>query len=132
MQSPHQTILVQTKKNDHPTIRLACKGAIEEFTKSDTERKQQHHYPPFGDICVLMYKNEIEQNVFSTINKLYQELTYLKERHPNQEQETVIIYATPPLIYKAYNKYRYHIIIRGKNIREFVENAFVKLEINKR
>jgi primosomal protein N' len=118
--SPFSNIIIQTQKPDHPTVRLACSGKVHEFEARNTERKKQHQYPPFGDVCVLMYKNEVEKNVFSTINKLYQELLYLKERQENNNQKKtaqtkdlgLTIYATPPLIYKAYNKYRYNIIIR--------------------
>lgn len=128
--SPYNNIIIQTQKPDHPTIRLACAGKKVLFVEQDATWKKQHQYPPFGDVCVLMYKNEIEKNVFSTVNKLYQELLYLKERE--KKESTITIYATPPLIYKAYNKYRYNIIIRGKDIRNFVENAYKKLKIASR
>jgi len=77
-----------------------------------------------------MYKNEMEKKVFQTVNKLYQELLYYKQK--NEPKNKIEIYATPPLIYKMFNKYRYNIIIKGKNIRPFLEDAYQKLQIAQR
>jgi len=147
--------ILQTHKPDHPAIRLACSLQLQERKKHDKLFRQQHHYPPYGDICILMYKNEIEKKVFNTVNKLYQELLYLKENQKSLssnwleknntediKQKTsgssersehslfsLEIYASPPLIYKMFSKYRYHIIIKGHNIRPFIQQAYTQLNI---
>ncbi|HMT01031.1 MAG TPA: hypothetical protein PKC14_01780 [Candidatus Absconditabacterales bacterium] len=121
--------IVQTSKPDNPSIRFACKLNPDGFFETENIFRKEHNYPPYHEICLLLYKNEIEEKLFSQVNKLYQELLYLKEKSDNP---TIEITATPPLIYKIFGKYRYSIIIKGKNIRSFVDEAFIKLQINKR
>jgi hypothetical protein len=75
-----------------------------------------------------MYKHEIEERLFTKINTLYQELLYFKEK----EHKDLEIYATPPLIYKIYNTYRYHIIIKGIDIKGFVDQIYDDLELRRK
>jgi len=56
-----------------------------------------------------LYKNEIEERMFSKVDTLYKELLYLKEKYLMPDLE---IYSTPPLIYKMFGKYRYNIILK--------------------
>lgn len=122
-------IIIQSHNVNHPSIRYACQQNIQWFQERDKDFREHHHYPPQGEIAVIMYKNEIEKKVFSTTNKLYQELLYLKNKANNSDIE---LYATPPLIYKMYDKYRYHVIIKGKSIRKFLDQVYEKLYIQKR
>ena len=39
------------------------------------------------------------------------------------------IYSTPPLIYKMFGKYRYNIILKGKDLRNFMDIASTKLRM---
>jgi primosomal protein N' len=79
------------------------------FLKEDNLFREKNKYPPFSEICVIMYKNEIEERLFTKIDKLHKELLYLKEKYQMNELE---IYSTPPLIYKIFGKYRYNIILK--------------------
>lgn len=78
---------------------------------------------------MLLYKNEIESSVFKKVDTLYQELLYLQQRYQMQAME---IYATPPLIYKMFGKYRYHIILKGKEVRNFMDIVYTKLDLYKK
>jgi hypothetical protein len=40
------------------------------------------------------------------------------------------IYSTPPLIYKMFGKYRYNIILKGKEVRNFMDIVYTKLNLN--
>jgi primosomal protein N' len=80
-------------------------------------------------MAVLLYKNEIESRVFNKVNKLYEELLYLKQKYQRDDLE---IYPTPPLIYKMFGKYRYNIILKSKTLRDFLEIAYEKLKIFER
>ena len=71
--------------------------------------RKEHNYPPFTQMCVLLYKHEKEKNLHTIINKLYQELLFLRSKYDMEELE---IYATPPLIYKKFGKFRYNIILK--------------------
>lgn len=96
------------------------------FYTQDNVFRQENNYPPFSDLCVILYKNEIEERLFNKVDTLYKELLYLKEKYqmPNLE-----IYSTPPLIYKMFGKYRYNIILKGKDLRNFMDIAYTKLKM---
>ena len=99
---------------------------MEEYEHAYRKRFQ---YPPYTDLCVLLYKHEIESRVYSTVNKLFQELLFLKSSY---QQDHLEIYSTPPLIYKAFGKFRYHIVLKGNNLRPFMEIAYSKLKMHSR
>lgn len=125
-----QTFLLQTYTPDHPVLNFACKGDIAGMRAEELAQRQSWGYPPYGELCVFHYKHEIEQRVYTTVNKLYQELLFLQQQQPARKDITIT--STPPLIYKMYNKFRYHLIIRGPVIREFVSSSVDRLQVMKR
>jgi hypothetical protein len=40
------------------------------------------------------------------------------------------IYSTPPLIYKMFGKYHYNIILKWKEVRNFMDVVYTKLNLN--
>jgi hypothetical protein len=40
------------------------------------------------------------------------------------------IYSTPPLIYKMFGKYRYNIILKWQEVRNFMDVVYTKLNLN--
>jgi hypothetical protein len=42
------------------------------------------------------------------------------------------IYTTPPLIYKVFWKYRYNIILKWKEVRNFMDVVYTKLSLNRK
>lgn len=118
--------VVQTFNPEQYSIRRACKLDQEGFWKEENEFRKDHKYPPFADLCVLLYKNEIEEKVFSKVDKLHKELLYLKEKYQLHNLE---IYSTPPLIYKIFGKYRYNIILKGPDLKNFMDIVYTKLNL---
>lgn len=80
-----------------------------EFRKKENKFREKNKYPPFTEICIILYKNEIEKTMFNKVDKLNKELLYLKEKYLMKDLE---IYTTPPLIYKMFGKYRYNIVLK--------------------
>lgn len=66
-------------------------------------------YPPCGTLCVLRYKHEIQERVHTQVDTVYKELLFLQQKY---DMHDIQIYTTPPLVYKIYGKYRYHIILK--------------------
>jgi len=128
----HKTtnILVQTFNPDHYSIRSACKLDEEWFNKQDNVFRKENNYPPFWEIYVLLYKNEIEKRLFNKVDKLYKEMLFLQKKYWLEEE--LEIYSTPPLVYRVFWKYRYNIIIKWKQpwqVKNFVEIIYSKLKI---
>ena len=120
------TFLIQTYNPEQHSLVHACNLDMEAMKKHELNYRKTHHYPPYTQMCVLLYKHEIEERLYTTTNKLYQELLFLKERYHIEDLE---IYATPPLIYKTYGKYRYNIILKSAQLRAFMDIAYSKLKI---
>ncbi len=114
-----KAFLIQTFNPEAYSIKYATNLDINWFKKQELEYRQQFAYPPFGQLAVLLYKNEIEEKLFNKVNKIYQDLEYLKEKL-NFEIE---IFPTPPLVYKMFGKYRYNIILKGENVESFLFEA---------
>lgn len=122
-------IIIQSFQPDHYSIRSACKKDKNLFIQQDTQYRQTHHYPPYADLCVLVYKHEIEERLYTNVDKLHKELLYYKEKYQQNQLE---IYTTPPLIYKKFGKYRYNIIIKGKQLKNFVDIIYSRCKLIQR
>lgn len=122
-----RNFIVQTNNPEQNSIRNACKIDKEWFTKIDNDFRKKNNYPPFWDICVIKYKHEIEERMFLKVDKLYKEILYLKEKYELKDLE---IYSTPPIIYKIFGKYRYNIILKWNNLRNFMDIIYSKLRLN--
>lgn len=124
------TFLVQSFNPDHYSIRSACKLDPRWFQEQENIFRKEHNYPPFWDLCVLLYKNEIEESLFKKVDTLHKELLYLRQKY--QLDKDIEIYSTPPLVYKMYGKYRYHIVIKWAQVRNFMDIVYTKLNLQKR
>lgn len=118
--------IVQTMKSDQFSIRFACKMDKDWFYAAEWAFRKEYNYPPFGELCVILYKNEIESRLFKKVDTLHQELLYLKQKY---QMDNLEIYSTPPLIYKMFGKYRYHIILKWDNLRNFMDIVYTKLDL---
>lgn len=121
-----KNFIVQTFNPDNISLKYAINLDFEWFKKRELNFRKEYNYPPFTQMAIILYKHEIEETLFNKINKLYQQLLYLKEKYQREDLE---IYPTPPLIYKIFGKYRYNIILKSKNLRDFLEITFEKLKI---
>lgn len=124
-----KSFLVQTMNPDHHSIRNACKLNKSDFFAKEYQFRKQYSYPPFWELCLILYKDEIEQKLFNKVDQLYKELLYLQEKYQLKELE---IYTTPPLVYKIFGKYRYNIVIKGEEVRNFMDIVYSKLQLNKK
>lgn len=60
----------------------------EKFYEEDNVFRKINGYPPFGELCVILYKNEIEESLYTKVDTLYKDLLYLKEKYivrPNED-----------------------------------------------
>lgn len=126
---PTANFIVQSFNPDQYSIRNACRMNKEKFYEEDNTFRKINGYPPFGELCVILYKNEIEESLYTKVDTLHKDLLYLKEKYQLKDIE---IYSTPPLIYKMFGKYRYNIILKWPNVRQFMDIIFTKLNLAKK
>ena len=121
-------IIIQAYTPWHYAINAACKIDDAGFWQEENTYREQYVYPPYGEMAIILYRHEIEETMFTRVNKLYQELLFLQEKDGFAWE----IFATPPLIYKMYDKYRYNIVLKGTSLCPFLEKAFVQLKVRER
>lgn len=126
---PTKNIIVQSYNTDHYAIRAACSLAKESFREQENTVRKTHNYPPFAELCIILYKHETEKHLHTKISAVYQELLFLQQKYDATHIE---IHTTPPLVYKMFGKYRYNIICKGKNLRQFMDIVIPKLNLLKR
>ena len=122
-----KNFIVQTFNPMQYSIRNACRMDEKRFREEENSFRESNKYPPYADLCVILYKNEIEEKVFNKVDQLYKELLYLAQKYQMKDLE---IYSTPPLIYKMFGKYRYNIILKWKEVRNFMDVVYTKLNLN--
>lgn len=121
-----EQFIFQSYQSEHRSIHYACKGDVDMMQSEELVKRKEHNYPPETHMCTLLYKHEIEDRLYTSTHKLYQELLYLRDQYEMTDLE---IYATPPMVYKMYGKYRYHIILKWSDLRHYMEIAYSKLKI---
>lgn len=121
-------IIIQAYSVWHHALRAACAADEKLFWQEENTYREQYAYPPYAQMAIVFYRHEIEETMFTRVHKLYQELLYL-QKTDNFVGE---IFATPPLIYKMYDKYKYNIVLKWKDLRPFLEKAFAQLAIRDR
>ncbi len=132
-----KNFVIQTSNPNSDVSKYIQNMDLEEFLKNDNEKRKIYMYPPHGEVVSLLYKHEMEKRLFGSVNKLYQEIIYMKNKYiiwltnPEdiQDIQKMEIFATPPMIYKIYNKYRYNIVIKWPKVRNFLEYIYHDLNI---
>lgn len=94
-----QNFIIQTFNPEHYAVRAACKMDLKLFYEQDNTYREQFQYPPYTDMCMLLYKHEIEATLFTKIDSLYKEILYCKQVY---KYDHIEVFSTPPLIYKMF------------------------------
>ena len=112
--------VIQTFTPENPVIRLAAAQDYESFFQSEIQMRKAMLYPPFVDICVIGFagvnqnKTEEAAKYFFTILKKMAEVEY--SRLPLR-----VVGPSSASIAKISNKYRYKIIVKFRNDKNFRE-----------
>lgn len=118
-------ILLQTTKPDHLIIQSLAQNNPTLFLEHDQMFKIKHNYPPYGELCILIYKHEVESALFGKVTRLFHDMLAIKQ---STQYKDIELYAIPANIYKIYNKYRYQIIVKWATIRSFMDEVYTKLQ----
>ncbi len=116
-------IIMQTRDTKSTIIRALMEWGEQEFLEKDSVFRMKHNYPPYGELCIFMYRNEVESAMYSKVHKLFQDIMQLKLL---RQYEDIEVYAIPAHVYKAYNKFRFQIIIKWEIIRPFVDEIMIR------
>jgi primosomal protein N' (replication factor Y) len=114
--------LIQTFSPYNNIIELASKQDYDNFFKNEIILRKKLLYPPFSDICLIGFTGTNEQKTEISC-KFFCEILKFEAKNSFSELPLRILSPTPAIIKKAFNKFRYKIILKCKNnkiFREFI------------
>ncbi len=112
--------IIQTFTPENSVIRLAAEQNYESFYNDEIKIRQAMLYPPFTHICVVGFVGEKENKVLKASVKFFEDLkSTVNLKYSNLTIR--VLGPSPAQVAKVNNKYRYKIIVKFKNEKQFRE-----------
>jgi primosomal protein N' (replication factor Y) len=110
--------IIQTLSPDHEVIRFAAKQDFDGFYQNEIALRRQMGYPPFFDLCVLTLSGVFENHVQQAVQMIAAALRGAFAKHKEYIQANLLGPAPAPIV-RLSNKYRYRIVIKCRNDKNF-------------
>lgn len=110
--------VIQTLNPENDIIRLSRDQDYETFYKNEIAIRKAMTYPPFCDLCVVTAVSEKEADAKIGADTFVQRISELS-REAYKDVKMIVLEPMPPRISKVNNRYRYRIIIKCRNNRQF-------------
>lgn len=107
-------IVIQTNIPNNQIIESIVEGNYKDFFKKILSDRKIFWYPPYCEMAVLRYKDKDKTNCKNFIDEMFFALK--KFENPNIEITKV------ETLYKRDHQYFWKIILKGENIRDFLQN----------
>lgn len=114
--------IIQTYVPENQIVLNITEKNYKDFFMETLAERQMFRYPPFNEMASLEYRHKSEEKSQAFMLKIKNKLDNLN----NDKNYEIII---TPNSFKKYNQYYFKIIIKGNNIRNFLEN--IKADIMK-
>ena len=112
------TAVIQTLTPENHIIRLAQQQDYDSFFSNEIIIRKAMVYPPYCDICSVCFVSENEIKALNASREFLQELkSTTAEKY--KDVKIIVLGPMPPRLSKINNKYRYRIIIKCKNNKQF-------------
>lgn len=110
--------LIQTSVPMNHVIRMAQKQSYAEFFDMEIGIRKGMIYPPYCDICSVLFVSTDEIKALNCSKAFLDELIKLTSDKYG-DVKIIVLGPMPPRVSKISNKYRYRLIIKCKNNRKF-------------
>ena len=110
--------VIQSYTPDNLIISMAAKQDYDAFYNTEINIRKGMLYPPFADICLVGFVGENQHLTLRAANVFLQSFIKLA-RSEYPELPLRILGPSPALVVKVSNKFRYKLIVKCKNNREF-------------
>ena len=125
--------VIQTYSPDNETIYFAKQQDYDSFYNYEIRLRKMMIYPPYCDLCTVCFVGEDETKTKAASYAFFSLLK--KELDKRKGTVNVIVLGPAPLkIVKVGNKYRYRLILKCKNSKEFrmmIKKLLLEFENNK-
>jgi primosomal protein N' (replication factor Y) len=115
-------IVLQTFETENPLWEILRKEDYQLFAFSELLERQKNNFPPFCQLVRLIFEhpeNLICQRESLALFKKLNEQFAMQTANDLVE----IMGPSPCFFERLHNKYRWHIILKGKNLRQFIKLA---------
>ncbi len=110
--------IIQTVNPDNNIIELAKNQDYDSFYKSEIMTRQLMTYPPYCDICYVCTQSVYREEALEAINGIFDRIReMLKEEY--KDIKLIILGPTASAIAKVNNRYRFRMMIKCKNNKNF-------------
>ncbi|MCX7882231.1 MAG: primosomal protein N' [Brevinematales bacterium] len=104
---------IQTYLPNHPAITFGATQDYEGFYQYEIQKRKDFTYPPFVRLGRVVIRSTNKEKLSEFLASLQPTLTAFRRNHP---APTVLLGPLPCPLEKLKNNYRYHIIIKSRNI----------------
>ncbi len=112
------TAVIQTSVPENHIIKLSQKQDYKGFFENEIIIRKSMVYPPFCDLCSVQFISENELKALTCSKEFLLELRGLTAQE-YKNQKIIVLGPMPPRISKINNTFRYRLIIKCKNSRDF-------------
>ncbi len=110
--------IVQTVQPDNETIRLATAQDYDSFYNSEILTRKLMIYPPYCDLALVVFQSESRMNS-ENASSFFFEMLVAKVNGDYSEVKLNILGPSVAAVPKVSGRYRYRIIIKYKNTKQF-------------
>ncbi len=109
-------IIIQTFIPENEIIKIITKSNYKEFFIKTLEERKLFNYPPYSEMLSLEYRHKSKEKAKNFIWNLKNKLNIEKENQNIKNIEITLV----PNPSKRYNQFYYKIILKGTNLRGFL------------
>ena len=109
--------IIQTADPFSDLIQKAQNQDYDSFYGDEILNRKMRVFPPYCDICVVSVRSVSRENAERSINLIFEEIK--KQIEKNDSVKVIILGPSPASIPRVNNRYRYQMIIKCKNNKEF-------------
>ncbi|HEX5417777.1 MAG TPA: primosomal protein N' [Chloroflexota bacterium] len=118
-------VILQTYSPEHYCIQAARVHDYPAFYQHEISFRQEHGYPPFGQLARLLYLGQGEERVRRAAETLAAQIRARIRQQALPDVE--VIGPAPAFRHKIRGRYRWQIILRGHNLSPFVRGLALPL-----
>lgn len=118
-------VVLQTYSPEHYCIQAACNHDYASFYTREIEFRRQHGYPPFGELARLVYVNYGESRVQREAEQMAGQIR--QRLHRDGWGGIDLIGPAPAFRRKIRGRYRWQIILRGRDLSTFLAHLTIPL-----
>lgn len=109
---------LQTFVPDHYVIDLASRQDYKAFYKEEIQMRKALLYPPFCDLCVIGFSAPFENDIKKACQLFIDELNNYLKTH-EEKIPIRVLGPTPCAVERVNGKFRYRIVLKCKNNKDF-------------